>query len=458
MALAWWRKFQRWRRFKRAERLKIENPLREFLYLDEVSVYSLYASRFGPVAREFTDSSQATAQIEQSREAELTAGIKARIGRKATEGQTTTSQVLRKSIIQTTFKELADFERQHLLLSPASGVLPSIRATAEGVAKAVKSDAGGKLGLTGDQIVRGGLIEVDAVMEPADIYKVSSVFSSLSTMFRQSPGLFPAAPSNLDQIDAFVQVVDQLLVGLIPLQCRLTDYVAVLIDNETWIVHNGLLVDAPPVLRDAIRPLYVVGLTEAGSYWKDVRRVLFSKPVVRILARIESDRIIPEWNAVKLVDLLRDLSPQLADQVGAGMRTAVDTVRVAEGAQRRSMDAVRLARRNALRRYGALVATNVGTVFDADDVEFEAVIQANLAISGAEEWRRAYDNVADFICQLGDVQIAQSEALGLRQRASAEAGLTPGGELRTGSPAPPPGAGDREMARFLDCEIVAIYW
>jgi hypothetical protein len=45
--------FRQWRRRWAAKNEK--GMLREFVYLDEVSVYSLIASRLGPIAAEFTD-------------------------------------------------------------------------------------------------------------------------------------------------------------------------------------------------------------------------------------------------------------------------------------------------------------------------------------------------------------------------------------------------------------------
>ena len=50
LKLAWWS----WRRWRAAGQNR-HTPLREFVYLDEVSVYSLIASRLGPIAAEFSE-------------------------------------------------------------------------------------------------------------------------------------------------------------------------------------------------------------------------------------------------------------------------------------------------------------------------------------------------------------------------------------------------------------------
>src|SRR3569832_962441 len=95
---AWLR---RTRRKRAAKRLKA--MLREFVYLDEVSVYSLLASRLGPLATEFTDTERASLKIEA-----VGVGGGTEVG----------SQVLRKSTVQTSFKELYELEISSLAMRP----------------------------------------------------------------------------------------------------------------------------------------------------------------------------------------------------------------------------------------------------------------------------------------------------------------------------------------------------
>ena len=94
-------------------------PLREFVYLDEVSVYSILASRKDGIATEFTESQTASLNSEVGSSIGVGFGAsKANLNAKMHAGHTQGSQVLRKAIIQTSFKELYDIERDALGLSP----------------------------------------------------------------------------------------------------------------------------------------------------------------------------------------------------------------------------------------------------------------------------------------------------------------------------------------------------
>lgn len=71
-----------------------ETPLRQFVYLDEVSVYSLIASRFGPIAAEFTEKQTASLQTEIKPSLGAGSGVaKAGVDSRLTTGQTQESQV-----------------------------------------------------------------------------------------------------------------------------------------------------------------------------------------------------------------------------------------------------------------------------------------------------------------------------------------------------------------------------
>src|SRR5688572_3316829 len=97
--------FKRNQRGKKAN--KPEGVLREFVYLDEVSIYSLIASRLGAIKDNTIDTESTSQQNEMGGSAGVGFGAtNASINIRVLENQTKGSQVVRKSIIQTTFKEL----------------------------------------------------------------------------------------------------------------------------------------------------------------------------------------------------------------------------------------------------------------------------------------------------------------------------------------------------------------
>ena len=94
---------------------------REFVYLDGVSVLSILASRTGRIATESTESqtSSQSSEVKGSFGVGL-GGTKANLGTKMQTSQIEASQVSRKAIIQSSFKDLYDIERSALVLRPVS--------------------------------------------------------------------------------------------------------------------------------------------------------------------------------------------------------------------------------------------------------------------------------------------------------------------------------------------------
>jgi len=101
-------RFRRWqvrRRRKRAARRHEASALREFVYLDEVSVFSLISSRLGPVATEFTATESSSLTGELTGTAGVSAGVlKSELKARSEATQTHGTQVLRKATVQATLK------------------------------------------------------------------------------------------------------------------------------------------------------------------------------------------------------------------------------------------------------------------------------------------------------------------------------------------------------------------
>lgn len=93
-ARGWLRRRRQRRRWKKADRNRT-GALREFVYLDEVSVYSLMASQVGLIVTELTETQATSLQSEVSSGVGMSAPLKAEIGSKVQAGETRSSQVLR---------------------------------------------------------------------------------------------------------------------------------------------------------------------------------------------------------------------------------------------------------------------------------------------------------------------------------------------------------------------------
>ena len=289
-----------WNRFKRGQPQALPAPesegergdLREFVYIDDVSVQSLLASRTGAIATDYTDSD--TTGSKRTREAN--AGLKhgpLNVGGKThrEESSGTTAQVVRKSTAQARFKELLDAELEGLLLratapdapprteesSSGAQVVPSFEEMRAEQQRYVVAEA---------DIRRGDLFELEIELEAEPIYGVSAAIASLIDLFEQAPEMVPEDDrENIRQVSAVAKMLDQLLAGLVPVRGRAVDYSVLRRGDGDYVIHNSLVAQLPELERAALQPLVVVGVAERDLFWKDIRRVLFAGHRYTVLAR-----------------------------------------------------------------------------------------------------------------------------------------------------------------------------
>src|SRR6185437_2587482 len=107
----WWKSWRsRQKRARAVAEVPEKRPLREFVYLDEVSLRSLLVSQKDTIPEEVSHA------ILVAEEAELTGNVsanaatlgKAEIGSRYQTSNSSTVQTSRKAIVQTLFKELRD--------------------------------------------------------------------------------------------------------------------------------------------------------------------------------------------------------------------------------------------------------------------------------------------------------------------------------------------------------------
>lgn len=161
----WLRRRRRERRWRKAER-KERGPLREFVYLDEVAVYSLIASQVGLVVTEITDTQATSLQTELSSGIGVSTPLKAEVGSKLQAGESQSSQVLRKAIIQTTFEQLRDAaERSKALKLRAEPDLAPVQSLDD--IKRLATGDGSSLVVPPGRLVRGDLVELEYSSRPS---------------------------------------------------------------------------------------------------------------------------------------------------------------------------------------------------------------------------------------------------------------------------------------------------
>lgn len=295
-----------------------DGPIREFVYLDEVSVRSMLASIKGPLEVEST--STETRGSESIIEGTAGAGFgvsKAEIRAQQAAIRGSGNQVLRRTLIQADFRNLMDVTAARRLF----------RGDREGGSSEAESDAMQRLlelraagrAVADSELVRGALVELEIEVAVDPVYQASEVVGVMMDIIREDTKTFGV--SNFDQISAGARMLTKILAGLVPVRCGLTSHVAVDVDDATWLVERSAVSDLKS-LGAEIREVTVVGVAEADLFWKDPRRVLFSKSRYTALCRIGMEGLQPDWVPIKMSQML-----QIGDvNIGALVTDAANTL------------------------------------------------------------------------------------------------------------------------------------
>jgi hypothetical protein len=454
--------YRRWRR-KRASK-KQKAPLREFVYLDEVSVYSLMASRLGPIASEFTETETVSLQDENGSSIGVSSAIaKAEVSSRALTSQTHGSQVLRRSTVQTTFKELYELEAEldSLAMRPISeDVKPPEVYTLENLkAKGEELENDGWI-VDPAKLARGQLLEVDVQLEAEAIFQFNAVISAVLEIVQDDPDTFGLDRNEqFDQVSSVNRILEKLLVSLVPIRGYAADYQVVELEGREWIVHCSLLNQGATTGSLTIYPLYVVGVAEHSLFWRDIRRVLFSDARFRVLCRVAQGGLQNSWSPVKLAHVLRSVAPDLADRIdtlGSGALAAL----VETSKPDRSTERKQQVMREALVAYAKALAGHYGhsiSMRELTEVGLPSE-QHCMSFGSLEEKRKAFDPITEHLVDRFD--LPQEPVIAAQCRGTA---LIDSGLLLPEWVMPPVASDDvpspaSSQERILDSEFVATYW
>lgn len=448
------------RRFWRIRAAKADMaPLREFVYLDEVSVYSLLASRHGALPSEYTHTLTRSDTGSVGASIGLTAGL-AKAGSTSRSESTVSesTQVLRKSSVQAAFKELFEGEENRLALrSPKPDqFLPRVSSWRAVESGAETATFHGWV-VDADTLTRGVLVDVEVELRPSQIYKFLSIFSSMEDIVEDNRSLFPGSIyAELPKFKSISNVLHRMLIGLIPIKCRAVDYKVATVNGKELIVHRKLLDQLPNDEQPRLKDLYLTGVTEESLFWKDVRQVLFSGSRYRILARLSHSGVNSSWTPVKLVDVLSDVVPGLATQIDDleyGIATQVG------GDPALEEDSRRLS--VALANFGVSLASANGQTIDPGDLPEDLAYESpeDSYASPVETRRELFDAMARAVSERLNFALDAELTARLREAAISEAGLNLDGSVKSGAPQSSAQRSAAAVAEaILDSETVAIYW
>ena len=461
-----WRQRERWKAWWNREK-----PLREFVYLDETSVYSLYASRIGAIKSEFTETLTRVRQGEVGGSIGSTTGTtKSGLTARAMSSHSQQSQVVSRAIVQSTFKELLEKERNSLALkhvpdfkkTPRMKNLNGLRARERDNSRLKKLSKKGFV-VDPDTLTRGALLEIEVELNSEFIFQFSSVVQALVGVVKKNPAMFGREEEEVTDLSTISGIIEELLVNLIPLRGRAIDYSVVVYDRPEdgkLIVHNRLLEGLEDKGGFTMRPLFVVGVAEESLFWKDIRRVLFAGQRFRLLCRIARNDVSTSWVPLKLQQVVSTMFPELGEEIEKVNRG--DLFRAEFNGAGGTDIGLEPAARSALRAHALWIAEANDIDFSEDALaEIDAVAGEHLIAFGTEqEKREAFRFIENHMANRYhldiDAEAAKDSRLRIRRDADvvrsteSDIGLS---DVRTSN-----GATNLNDEYFLDSEFVAIYW
>lgn len=440
-----------WRKASAPTPVAPARPLREFVYLDEVSLRSLLSSQTGEVTDTKSEQSSDAQQIQLDSTigAHATLLAKAELASRFQTTNSSTLQTSRKATVQSWFREFHS--------------LPGLRLIEPGHEAPVTADTSDLLAIENISILapaatleRGALVEFRVKLSADPVFHLGTMMSEFTGMVDDSPELFVgnSALASVNEAQPINKILQRLLAGLIPIRAEAVDYAVVKIDEVEYVAHRASV--AGLGLNE--RRLEIVGVTEHLAYWKDIRRVLFAQAEFTMLCRVARNGLQPSWTPVKLGDLFQAVAPDMVDQINAASLTPFLGDNTGT-----SVNTNELLLGDTLRRYKALLFARSGTqpIPEQDAKLDEAVTDLMPRAATAEGQRSAFQIIKDLVADVVELQLEPDEDAQLREEARMTSGLplfpsmtngmttVIGGKLALPNDASP---------RLLDVEVVAIYW
>ncbi len=422
-------------------------------------MYSLLASHKAGIADTFTETATAslTSEMGTSIGAAGTS-VSAGVG----SNQSQSSQVVRKATVQTHFKELYAIEQPRLVIRTLAATDPPMPTNIADLQSMLEDSACEPWVVGRVALSRGELIEVDVELDTDPLFRLSTVINTVRRLVDENAALFARSGiTQLDEMRAVAQVLESLLEGLVPVRGRLIDYTFATIAGEDVLIHNAVLEKMADHARPPTGPVYVAGVAQHNFFWKDIRRTLFSTPRYTMLCRIAATGLSSRWSPTATVDLLGALAPEFDERMSEFTSQAEAAMRASARATA-TASAMDASGESVLRTYIALLAKSNEAALPAhliDELLSDAPKDESW-LSSVDSWRPVFASVTDRVNAHLGVETSAEEAQEARWSA-VQAGLhVPSGSLHELSPGRVGSDSSTTTAteRFLDSEIVAIYW
>jgi hypothetical protein len=357
------------------------------------------------------------------------------------------------------FKQLYEMEEGSLALAPIINSEPT--PTADAVRVFLETGTHDKSlapwVVDPDVLQRGQLVEVEIELRADPTFRVSAIVTAFKELAEESSELIGQADrQGFEKAIELNRVLEKLMGNLVPINCRLTNYEVIQVRGRKWLLHRRTLDQLPRESRPTTSPVFLVGVTEQSSYWKDIRRVLFSQARFRALCRLNDDGLQNTWTPVKMVDVLSEIAPTLVHEMGVFGSGALKAM--VEGTA--TYGTFVEPRYKALLSFGDELARYWSIELDDEDrqeVEARAAETADM-LTSVPDSRKAFTQISDRLAEKYGKTVDKETVAKLRVRACQKNGLYPGGSGVRAETVMFHDTEDEATEDHLDAEIVAIYW
>jgi hypothetical protein len=447
----WLRNFVPWLRRRSHARAIDSRPLREFVYLDEVSLRSLLSSQTGEVTDTRSEQRMEGSQLNIDSAVGFKAPgfTKADLGSRYQTSNSSTLQTSRKATVQSWFGELHRIDGLRI-------VEPDHDHAAVANTTELLAIEDNSVVIAAGDLRRGTLVEFKVRLRADPIFHLGTMMTEFAGMADETPEMF-GENGALQQLATFMpinRVLQRFLAGLIPIRCEALEHVVVEIDGVEYVTRR----DSIEGLDLLWQPLEIVGVTEHLAYWKDLRRVLFSDAEFTILGRAARTGLQDIWTAIKLGDLFRVVAPDFDEQIATASKIPFGG---ANGGT--SVNVNELALREALYDYRDRFLVQSGETLSPEGdtrltVEIERLLSRSASATGQ---RSAFQVVHDVLTAETASTVDPTADSLMRRQARDVSGLSlfpalSNATITIGGDQPPEKQETR--ARLLDVEVVAIYW
>lgn len=426
-------------------------PLREFIYLDELSLRSLLSSQKGHLSESssnqeaygFEAGTTGTANVSIPTVANLTASSNFKTS------NSNTRQTMSKATSQSWFR---DFHKiADLKLIEPQGDVEAFASTFDLIGCDKNSVA-----IPSTKLERGSLVEFRVCLTGDPVYHLSTLASEFAGMAGDAKELFDSSDvsSALKEILPINKVLQRLLAGLIPFRAEALDYYAVEIDGTEYIVHK----DAVQNLALQTKPIQLVGVTELEAYWKDIRRVLFSDGHFTMLCRVSRLGLHDTWTPVKLADLFQKIAPKLNEQISdAGILAFSDNA----PAKKTDVNVDRLGL--SLEYFLAKVVQDWAVTFEQSETRYfqELILDLKYRAGSVSDQKSAFSKLRFEIEHKFDRKLEDETfaAYRMESRNQSQLSMFPAMSITVAPSQEESISPDATVSpRLLDVEVVAIYW